>query len=285
MPFNEFKLEDARERVKKLESEVATLTVQIADNAEQLKAAKDSFDREKTDQENELNGIKQNILNNVSRIEQLETDVKANTETDAAREKKIEDDTALCIDNKIESMNKLLQERFNQLTESISAVSAKTECIYKYIYCMPQNMSDWMSQQYPDTYKTMTELPNREATLDWSEVTNAESAFDGCAALTKLPANILMPKCTSYRNTFNNCSSLEEITVDIASITELGQLSSIVAGCASTLVVKLINANESLKNLLKEKNSWTTLQLNEGMTLYVNGELVKDSNKNSSDNE
>lgn len=78
-----------------------------------------------------------------------------------------------------------------------------------------------MSKIYPDTYTTMTEIPD---ILDTSQLTNAFNMFMGCAALKKIPAMDLS-KVTNVNNMFDGCSSLTEIpALNTTSATSMSKL-------------------------------------------------------------
>lgn len=66
---------------------------------------------------------------------------------------------------------------------------------------------DTMATLYPNTYKTMTELP---ADLDTSKIENADDFFSGMAALKHID-KADFPLATSAERIFKGCTSLESI--------------------------------------------------------------------------
>lgn len=75
-----------------------------------------------------------------------------------------------------------------------------------------KNMIDYMSNTYPDTYQTMSELP--EDFPDTSDTTNMYSTFYKCASLKKITCDTRKNKNFGY--TFFRCKSVEELVVDLS---------------------------------------------------------------------
>ena len=64
-----------------------------------------------------------------------------------------------------------------------------------------------MSDVYPDTYQTMTEVPDK---LDTSNVTNMYCMFQGCRSLTTIP-ELDTSNVTTMQGMFSSCSKLTSI--------------------------------------------------------------------------
>lgn len=70
------------------------------------------------------------------------------------------------------------------------------------------NFNNYMRNTYPDTYKTMTELP--EQLPDTSDATNMSSFFEGCVELVSTP-NLNTSNCQHFFRTYHSCRKLQEV--------------------------------------------------------------------------
>lgn len=123
-----------------------------------------------------------------------------------------------------------------------------------------------LKEIYPDTFRTMTEVPN---ILNTSKVTNMENMFSGCESLEAIPSivtenaqegNEMFSGCKALKkiqtlNTinmhhmvgmFNGCASLEEIMNGIDMLALAGdaehEYANMFQGCAKLTGVKIFNA-------------------------------------------
>lgn len=68
------------------------------------------------------------------------------------------------------------------------------------------NFNDYMRNTYPDTYKTMTEIP--EQLPDTSDCTTAVSFFEGMSKLS-VPTTIDLRNCNNIKDLYYNCSEMQ----------------------------------------------------------------------------
>lgn len=100
-----------------------------------------------------------------------------------------------------------------------------------------------MYQVYPDTYQTMTEVPDK---LDTSNVTNAYGMFSGCSSLTSIP-ELNTSNVTKTQYMFRGCASLTSVSeMDTSNVKNM---SDMFRDCSSlTSIPELSTSNVTKMN-------------------------------------
>jgi hypothetical protein len=95
-----------------------------------------------------------------------------------------------------------------------------------------------MAQIYPDTYTTMTEIPDA---MDTSQLTDAFNMFMGCAALKKIPV-LDLSKVTNVGNMFQGCAALE--SVPALNTSNVVYMNNMFQGCAALTTIPVLDMSK-----------------------------------------
>lgn len=127
------------------------------------------------------------------------------------------------LSQEVNDSNFKINGKYFKVIQNLSNVLHLTDSFYK------------MMNVYPDTYRNMTEVPDR---LDTSQLTTTEKMFDDCRSLTIMP-QLDTSNVTSMKEIFHNCSSLTTVPeLDTSKVTTMNGMFN---GCTSLTSIPTLN--------------------------------------------
>lgn len=129
-----------------------------------------------------------------------------------------------------------------------------------------------MSDLYPDTYETMTEVPD---TLDTSGLTTMANMFNGCKSLTSIDlSGFDTSKVTNMSGMFYGCNALTTLDVSKFNTSKVTVMSNMFAGCIALSKLDLTGFDTSnvttMSGMFNGCNALATLDLSKFNTAKVN---------------
>lgn len=119
-----------------------------------------------------------------------------------------------------------INNKYFKVIQNLSNVLHLTDSFYK------------MSNVYPDTYRTMTTVPDK---LDTSNVTSMNNMFEWCTNLITIP-QLDTSNVTNMSGIFAYCESLTNVSqLDISNVTNMGEMFS---WCTSLTTVPEFNTSK-----------------------------------------
>lgn len=107
---------------------------------------------------------------------------------------------------------------------------------------LPPDSSNYMKQNYPDSFDKMTELPQEIAFADWSNVVNADGFFDDC---TKLKSINGMFGFKGESISFRHCGAYHIPIINGQNLTSFSA-----QGCSNLEEIHFINFTEPKANIM-----------------------------------
>jgi hypothetical protein len=134
-----------------------------------------------------------------------------------------------------------------------------------------ESFADYMKTKYPDTYTTVTAVPDDDITeMNASKGTSYANAFSGCTGLTTVPF-IDTSYATTLAGMFKGCTGLTGMaawSISCKSITSIGAVADILSGTGITKA-RFENVPESLVS------SFTAANLGSQLTIIIVNGLYK----------